>query len=1027
MASHSDSTEETAPQDKSSDAPSRDWKLQWDSRAPVPMKTVELRIPATPYFFFKDPDMKDIKALRPCGNGVTKQVQKQLKASLDGFYAQPWRWDGEEHVVVTETYKTSCARFPGDLCCGEGSPGMWRPIRSHLLSETADLDMKVAMPTILLWICKQFGIACPQLEWYVNHRDEVLTKLMTDDDCSRTYAKEQFNIPWTWDQKLRGSKSQFLKDYDAEAKRIQPELMAQPELQWVLAFCEPEGSNSKNRAGCFVAKLWHFPLARLMQRVMHLVEHEEGERVSCVVHDGFNIANAALRGDEPLLVRCKAACEQVCPGIDMGWAWKPLDFEVRTKDKKVRVPDRAEGKVLIVGGQLCIPDDYDPPEPEDADASDAVTLDPQYEPTYDELYTEFSLPGGKHGKVGSDFIEVLDEDGVDGRGRKLVVYGRDKFIQTHEDMVFYTIKKTKDGDGNEIAVKQTHSFMKEWIKDPMKDARWLRDPSRKCKWEYFDMYPDASKCPANCYNLWRGFAAESMAPEVDPSDLEPIVQQGLDRILGHISMLCERDGPRHEKFLLDWLAHLLQHPSLKFGVMCCLVGVQGLGKGQLWDAIERMVGSHACFETNDPARDVWGDNNDNMRTAFMVRICESNSKAYAGQIGTVRNMITDPKIRVRSLYGAAVNVRSFFRGFGDSNDRNAYPDTDNERRFFVLNCNPAKLGDAAYMKALGEAIADDRVIRALYLLLKARTGIKERYSKADIPVGEFARELKASKRPVQETFLVWLIEQQPLDATEMRFTDDALYAKFKAWQEEGNEFERSKQSFLSWVRLSSFDIPGITKHRPEVDVPGQPSHVDGKPVEKKKIQVTEYILNLTKLRTHYHLSAAPESRLNLSNSVAADDGASNDEAAAVAGSEAAGSSREHHGSGSEPMDADEDDEDAIEPGQRGNDEAVSAAAAASSGAVVVVSGVSAGEGAHGVAQSEEEIARLHAERKARQQAQKQRPKGKQRAHPVSGGSVAQPPAKRPRPVCPGDALGGSSGSGGSAGASAFNLGDAVQE
>ena len=188
------------------------------------------------------------------------------------------------------------------------------------------------------------------------------------------------------------------------------------------------------------------------------------------------------------------------------------------------------------------------------------------------------------------------------------------------------------------------------------------------------------------------------------------------------------------QFLLDWLAHLVQHPSLKFGVMCCLVGKQGLGKQHLWDAISRMVGSHGCFETTEPERDVWGDNNDNMRTAFMVRFAESNKKSYAGNIGKVRNMITDPTIRVRSLYGAACNVRSFFRGFGDSNDRKGFPDSDNERRFFMLNCNPAKIGDTAYFNALAAAIRDDRVIRALYLWLQARGGVKERYTKDDIPV-----------------------------------------------------------------------------------------------------------------------------------------------------------------------------------------------------------------------------------------------------------------------------------------------------
>ena len=45
---------------------------------------------------------------------------------------------------------------------------MWqaclRFLTNDLLGETADLDMKVAMPTILLWVCKQFGVACPHLE-----------------------------------------------------------------------------------------------------------------------------------------------------------------------------------------------------------------------------------------------------------------------------------------------------------------------------------------------------------------------------------------------------------------------------------------------------------------------------------------------------------------------------------------------------------------------------------------------------------------------------------------------------------------------------------------------------------------------------------------------------------------------------------------------------------------------------------------------------------------------------------------------
>ena len=54
------------------------------------------------------------------------------------------------------------------------------------------------------------------------------------------------------------------------------------------------------------------------------------------------------------------------------------------------------------------------------------------------------------------------------------------------------------------------------------------------------MHPDPTQCPDNCYNLWRGFAAESMAPDVDLEALEPEVKAGLDQVLGHV-MYYSRD------------------------------------------------------------------------------------------------------------------------------------------------------------------------------------------------------------------------------------------------------------------------------------------------------------------------------------------------------------------------------------------------------------------------------------------------------------------------------------------------------
>ena len=55
--------------------------------------------------------------------------------------------------------------------------------------------------------------------------------------------------------------------------------------------------------------------------------------------------------------------------------------------------------------------------------------------TYDAMFTKFSLPDGDYGKVGSEFIEVVNEDDTTGRGKKLTVYGKDNFVKEHEDLV----------------------------------------------------------------------------------------------------------------------------------------------------------------------------------------------------------------------------------------------------------------------------------------------------------------------------------------------------------------------------------------------------------------------------------------------------------------------------------------------------------------------------------------------------------------------------------------------------------------
>jgi hypothetical protein len=45
------------------------------------------------------------------------------------------------------------------------------------MSHTTDIDMKNAHPTILRYLCSIHKINCPNLEYYIYHRDDIVREI----------------------------------------------------------------------------------------------------------------------------------------------------------------------------------------------------------------------------------------------------------------------------------------------------------------------------------------------------------------------------------------------------------------------------------------------------------------------------------------------------------------------------------------------------------------------------------------------------------------------------------------------------------------------------------------------------------------------------------------------------------------------------------------------------------------------------------------------------------------------------------
>ena len=843
---------------------------------PVPSLVIPLKVDRDKFYYFQTMTFKEFKKLRPCDKVYSKGHQNEAYEAMKKALSPDTVIAEDESTVTLRTqYDQHEYGFPGRLRSHQVQclPGC---IRAHLLVGTEklktkapmnllmglyELSMNMPMHTILKALCKENEISAPMLDDFLeNHGGSSgrLQQLMDDLGVTKVKAMEEYKNIWV-SCKQTHVRHAHLRECDKEAKKVQQALMAVPELlpelHNVLSCGEAE-----NRPGHFVELAFQAIEASLLEAVRSKLV-EAGLEVAALHFDSLNLRLGDLNGpnvDFDITAMASSACETVWPGINMRWEWKELDFNMKSLDtrkvlKKVRVPEDYRAPPL---------QGTDENDDEDGDGDGGrtdVTLDPETEPTYEEMRAEFSLnlgldPAIGHGKVGSDFIEV-GEDG------KLALFDSARFKTRFAHKKYFEIEEVKGEGGTTEMKKTSKNFIERWMQDERMDPRYLKadQQHQRYYWKRFDMVPDISKCPASVYNLWTDFAAASMQTDL----ADEAVRAGLLCLLKHFKMLCTGDKATYD-FLLDILSHAVQYPTKKLGIMLCLVGKFGCGKSTVWEIIQRLIGSEPqTFTTDEPQKDVWGDNNGRMKTAFFVRVAEVAKSAFDGMIGKMRSKITDSPIRVRELYCAAANVANYSRFFLDTNYRNAIPDEHGERRFFIIDCNEEKIGDKAYWLALHAAMADDRVIRALFEFLMARK-IKPMYFGKDIPIGDYQMALKDSRRSVWEHFLQWLVEDQCLSKTVLELDANDLYKKFKSWSEDGNEWVRNKTHLMRELKLQS--IPGIKQTKKQKTFESAEGHT-----VRKETRV--YVFDLAVLRTHYQVGVPdaappPQAAVNCAKDIA---------------------------------------------------------------------------------------------------------------------------------------------------------------
>ena len=217
-----------------------------------------------------------------------------------------------------------------------------REIRGLLMKRTTDIDMKNAHPKILLYLAKSYGFNCPNLEYYVNNRDDILNKFPDKNTGKVTYLKALNKNSISNDiiyfpEEQRNA----LLDFSKEIIKLQKQFTNVPDFKDMKESVE---YRKYNKEGSFINKcicvIENNILMKMKEKLI-----EKGYIIRCLAFDGIMVDGNHYE-DTNLLKLLESHINNEFEDLNMELDYKehdtsiviPVDFKI---DEKVMKDDDA--------------------------------------------------------------------------------------------------------------------------------------------------------------------------------------------------------------------------------------------------------------------------------------------------------------------------------------------------------------------------------------------------------------------------------------------------------------------------------------------------------------------------------------------------------------------------------------------------------------------------------------------------------------------------------------------------------------
>lgn len=655
--------------------------------------------------------------------------------------------------------------YPKKSLCLASMP---KNIRSSLTNNLyIDLDIRTAQISILYNICNNNDIETPNIKKYIDDRDNITDRLACLYNIHKKKIKELFNR-----MTMGGSYKKWYLEHEIKEEY------------------DPDIINFSNEINCIISTLKEHN-----EILYNDIKTKKKEKKTRELDRSFMASYLQHKENEILehMVYFLKDEIKICPDNVLTLIFDGLLLLKEPVEKyggiEKLICELTEYITSTTGYKLVF--SVKPLEPYYDIEPDKKTIEPlpPLDNAYEVVKEEFEKYNFKIKNKG--LYGTITKTG------ELLLSKKSKLEDIYEHIVY--------NDYNRFKVLTEYTFIKKWIKDPT--IRLYED---------MGIYPDEKLMPENYYNLWIPFEMENIKNYKHH-------QEGLDFMLNHIKILCGNIETSYNYFI-RWIGQLIKYPTIKT-IMPTFISDEGSGKGSFVNLIRKMLGNNKVFETTTPSRDVWGNFNSAMMSAYFVVLNETEKKQVNGNIGQLKGLITDQYLNINQKGKDTCQVLSYHRFLNITNRQDAgIYTTKGDRRNFINRSSDILKGDKLYFEKFNEYLDNVDIIKSCYEYFKGLENL-DRFNREEIPTTEYQEELKQLtispiEKWVEYETRSYLNEKsgELIDNNIMEYTCTEAYNNFKKWavnngvmDTSGTKYNITSIQFA--VRLSNLRINGVSKYR----------------------------------------------------------------------------------------------------------------------------------------------------------------------------------------------------------------------